>query len=488
MVDQTKSSELAQSTDMAPVEGAIDVAVPAASLWTLFAQAHLWPTWNRCFQWVHNTTLNAGQQLIWSFQPIKRWYPYRMPAVANIIELVPGRRVTWEVTALPGFYAHHTYSIDEIGDGRARFRSWEKAFGPSFRLARSFWLAHFEFVKDSSLDGAHYLEELYRRDGSFDTISPAWRRTWQDRALTAATVAAPVWFYAAYVRPEVHAPAPGVHAVLGGGGNSVIVENGGEALLIDSKFPPASGRLARWIERYIPSPVTKLVNTHFHYDHTQGNVLYPKAEIIAHERVPQFMIGEDDDWWSRHQSGLPSVAVGKAGLTVRVGQREVQLFHPGPAHTHGDLVAYLPAGNIVVTGDLFFHTYYPFFDPSSAGASIDGLIRAIRQIVARFPNATVVPGHGPMATIADLARYGDYLEALRGLVEGAIRQGWSEDRAVAELDLSAWKRKVLPSYHGRRLSWATRDSNVRAVYRLTLRERGQAIAPENSKPAARAEA
>jgi hypothetical protein len=171
MVARTRSTKLDQSTDMEPVDGTVEVAVPAAALWNLFTQAHLWPTWNRCFHWVRNKALHADQKLFWTFHPIKRRYLYKMPAIANIIELEPGGRVTWEVTALPGFFAHHTYSLDDLGDGRSRFRSWEKATGWSFRWARRFWLAHFEFVKDSSLDGARSLEEVYRRDGNFDSIT-----------------------------------------------------------------------------------------------------------------------------------------------------------------------------------------------------------------------------------------------------------------------------------------------------------------------------
>ena len=78
------------------------------------------------------------------------------------------RRVTWEVTAFPGMCARHTYSIEDRGDGRSAFSSWEQAMGPGFRLTRAFWVAHFRFVRDTSLEGAQRLEEIYVREGRIE--------------------------------------------------------------------------------------------------------------------------------------------------------------------------------------------------------------------------------------------------------------------------------------------------------------------------------
>ena len=116
--------------------------------------------------WVHNSDLQPGQELIWVFEPIRRWYLYKLPARARIVELESQHKVTWEVTFIPGFYARHTYSMEDLGAGRTRFGSWEKAMGPIFRLLRVFWLAHFVFVKERSLLGAQTLETIYREKGS----------------------------------------------------------------------------------------------------------------------------------------------------------------------------------------------------------------------------------------------------------------------------------------------------------------------------------
>jgi len=357
-MDETQAGRLTRSTDMYPVDGSVEVDVPAAELWEAFSHSRLWPTWNKCFLAVQNETLQLGDKLIWCFGPIKPYYPYVMPAIANIIELEPGRKVTWEVNALPGFYAHHTYSIEPLSEGRCRFRSWEKAFGWSFRASKAFWLAHFWFVNQRSLEGARWLEREYQRYGNLSSLTqpPSGLSRLRQAVLSASAVAAPVWFYDAYLRQSAVPLGTGVHALIGGGGNALVVEDGDEALLVDSKFPPGSDVMARWIRKHVAAPVTQLVNTHYHYDHAQGNTLYPKAKVIAHHSVPELMIAQEGEYWSRHYASLPVERVPDAGKICTVGSTQLVLRHLGVGHTHGDLTVYVPAHDVLVTGDLFFHT------------------------------------------------------------------------------------------------------------------------------------
>ena len=160
-----KKEELDASQDMEPVSGTTEVDIPLDTLWSCFEHPDRWPLWNKCFFWARNRQLKVDSRLIWVFQPIKWWYPYKMPAIAKIVELVPQQKVTWEVSALPGFYALHTYHMESAGVGRSRFGSWEKAMGWNFRLMKRFWIAHFEFVRDESLQGALRLESVYRSIG-----------------------------------------------------------------------------------------------------------------------------------------------------------------------------------------------------------------------------------------------------------------------------------------------------------------------------------
>jgi hypothetical protein len=177
MADKSKERALARSADMAPIKGTVDVKVPISTLWEAFTRADLWPRWNRCMLWVRNRDLIQNRRLLWTFRPIRRWYPYVLPAVARIVEVKNKKRVTWEVTALPGFYARHTYHMKDLGGGRTRFGSWEKAMGRGFRLTQWFWVPHFVFVKDRSLEGVRLLEEAYLREGKIEESTlPGGRR------------------------------------------------------------------------------------------------------------------------------------------------------------------------------------------------------------------------------------------------------------------------------------------------------------------------
>ncbi|WP_033344070.1 SRPBCC family protein [Catenuloplanes japonicus] len=148
-----------------PVRATVDVRIPVAEFWDVFRQARLWPRWNSCFHLVGNRDLTAGRRLFWTFRPIRPGYLYRMPAVADIVEVAAPYRVAWHVTALPGFFARHVYTLEDLGDGVTRFGSWETASGPAYRAARRFWVAHFEFVRDRSMAGAVLLEQHYRETG-----------------------------------------------------------------------------------------------------------------------------------------------------------------------------------------------------------------------------------------------------------------------------------------------------------------------------------
>jgi hypothetical protein len=149
-----------------PVAGSVELPMSVAEVWRRFVRVRAWPTWNPCM-WTATVTGGAtlaegappevGRLLVWAFNPIRRRYLYRLPAIATLVEVVPERRMTWEVTLLPGMWARHTYWMEPLDDGRCRFGSWEVAEGPVYRLLRFFWLAHFRYVCRTSLQGARRL-------------------------------------------------------------------------------------------------------------------------------------------------------------------------------------------------------------------------------------------------------------------------------------------------------------------------------------------
>jgi pimeloyl-ACP methyl ester carboxylesterase len=137
-----------------PIVGWGDVEIPLDELWEAFADVERWPSWNRCIRQarVKDGPLRESATLAWTFRPIKRGYPYLLPARATIVEAERNKRITWEVRA-PGLHALHSYLFAE-GPLGSQFGSWEIAEGWLYRALRPFWLAHFRFVRDASIEGA----------------------------------------------------------------------------------------------------------------------------------------------------------------------------------------------------------------------------------------------------------------------------------------------------------------------------------------------
>src|ERR671931_328241 len=104
-----------------PIEGSVDLELPIDDLWNMFLDVESWPVWNPCI-WRARVRggegLREGATLAWVFNPIKPWYPYKMPARAEIVEVRHHDRVTWEVDA-PGFHALHSYRFADLGNGRS---------------------------------------------------------------------------------------------------------------------------------------------------------------------------------------------------------------------------------------------------------------------------------------------------------------------------------------------------------------------------------
>lgn len=143
-----------------PVEGWVDVELSAQRMWAIFQDVRAWRRWNPCILTARVTggELRTGATLRWAFNAIGSWYPYKLPATAEIVELEPGRKVTWEVR-LAGLHALHSYLVEPTGAATCRFGSTEIAEGPAYRFLRAFWLAHFRYVCRTSLEGARTMAE-----------------------------------------------------------------------------------------------------------------------------------------------------------------------------------------------------------------------------------------------------------------------------------------------------------------------------------------
>ena len=230
----------------------------------------------------------------------------------------------------------------------------------------------------------------------------------------------------------------GLYVFSGDGGNVTAIVDDGSTLLIDSGLASRISELSDAIFRTTMRPVTRLVNTHWHFDHTGGNTYFGSSgvTIIAQENVKKELSSAEDVPFIGLRDGhyppqaLPGLTY-QGSLTLHQGSRRLTLENYGAAHTDGDTVIYISPANVVVVGDIFSNHFYPIIDLSSRG-SIDGLIHSIDQILVQTDEQTkIVPGHGPVTTRANLQDYRDMLVQVRQRIKDLVAAGKTMDEVVA---------------------------------------------------------
>jgi len=230
----------------------------------------------------------------------------------------------------------------------------------------------------------------------------------------------------------------GLYVFSGDGGNVTAIVDDSSTLLIDSGLASRISELSDAIFRTTMRPVTRLVNTHWHFDHTGGNTYFGSSgvTIIAQENVKKELSSAEDVPFVGLRDGhyppqaLPGLTY-QSSLTLQQGSQKLTLENYGAAHTDGDTVIYIAPANVAVVGDIFSNHFYPIIDLSSRG-SIDGMIHSIDRILAQTDEQTkIVPGHGPVTTRANLKDYRDMLVQVRQRVKDLIAAGKTMDEVVA---------------------------------------------------------
>ena len=232
------------------------------------------------------------------------------------------------------------------------------------------------------------------------------------------------------------------------GGNIVVSTGTDDTLIVDDEYRELDGKLMAAIGKITDRPVRFVINTHWHNDHTGGNEMLGKAGaiIIAHENTGKRMT--TDSVMSLYG---PQAAYGPAGqakityatsMRLRHNGETIDLIHVGPSHTDGDTVVFFREHNILMTGDIFVGYDYrpPYFDDLNGG-SLKGMIAGAQTILGLTNDKTaVIPGHGEVATRADLVAYHARLIDLRERIKAAIARGDSEDAVVASKPVGDFAR------------------------------------------------
>ena len=219
-------------------------------------------------------------------------------------------------------------------------------------------------------------------------------------------------------------------------------------LLIDAGFAGARPQIADALAGISSDPIKRLINTHWHFDHIDGNEWLHSAgaTILAHENTRKHLSvntrveGWDFTFMASPSGAIPS-EVFTTERTVELNGEKIALKHYAPAHTDSDIDVHFTHADIIHIGDTFWNGYYPFIDYSTAG-SIDGMIQATKANLAKIMNDTiVVPGHGPIGDKSQLIFYRDLLVGTRDKVATLKKQGRSLEEIVAMRPTTAWDDK-----------------------------------------------
>jgi glyoxylase-like metal-dependent hydrolase (beta-lactamase superfamily II) len=239
-----------------------------------------------------------------------------------------------------------------------------------------------------------------------------------------------------------------VSSLIGSGGNIAVLPGTDGKFIVDSGYLGTREKIAAALSSLSPDPVKHLLNTHWHFDHTDGNEWMHSAgaTITAHENTRKRLSTSTrvEDWnftFPPSPAGAIPTDVFKADKMLRLNGATIELKYYGPAHTDGDLSVYFAEADVLHTGDTWWNGHYPFIDYSTGG-NIDGMIRAAEANVARVTDKTIViPGHGPVAGKNELIEYRDLLVTVRERISTLKKEGKSLEEILAAKPTAAYDAK-----------------------------------------------
>lgn len=238
--------------------------------------------------------------------------------------------------------------------------------------------------------------------------------------------------------------APGVYRLFVGEGVATVLFAGADGImLIDAAYDQTAPQLKAAIAAITPMPLKYLVNTHHHGDHTGGNFAMGKdATIIAHHFVKDF-VSVERRAGERVTPALPADARPDISfsdeLKFDLNGQTLQMKHLPKGHTGGDIIIYFPESKVLVLGDLLFADNFPFVDVNNGGDP-HGFLKNLQWIIENYPaDITLIGGHGPIYTMAQLREYHKNLTQTLEVVRKAKQEGMTAAQMKENRILKNWE-------------------------------------------------
>ena len=245
--------------------------------------------------------------------------------------------------------------------------------------------------------------------------------------------------------------AGSVYMLEGSGGNIAASVGEDGIAIVDDQFAPLAEKIRAALEGLgiTDKLVRFVINTHYHFDHTGGNVPFGKTStVIAHDNVRARMAAGGPagngasvsfDNKPAEKAALPVVTFAQ-DLTIHLNGEDIRALHYPAGHTDGDAIVFFSESNVVHMGDDFVRYGFPFIDVVSGG-SVRGMIEACEAIVAKLPaDVKVIPGHGALSNLDDIRDFIKMLKETSAVVEKAIKAGKTAEQMKEEKILEPWEK------------------------------------------------
>ena len=241
----------------------------------------------------------------------------------------------------------------------------------------------------------------------------------------------------------------------GSGGNIAALIGAEGVLLVDDEFGPLAEKIRAALQADGAAQAVRFViNTHYHYDHTDGNLAFAQggATLIAHDSLRARLEsgstagngGKISVQMKPAQAAALPVITYQSELTVHLDGEAVRVHHYANAHTDGDSIVFFPGARAVHMGDIFVRYGFPFIDVSGGG-NVRGMIAACQDVLASVPPDTrIIPGHGAVASVEELREYTKMLTDTAALIARTLANGASLADIKKANPLAPWSKRYSP--------------------------------------------
>jgi cyclase len=222
-----------------------------------------------------------------------------------------------------------------------------------------------------------------------------------------------------------------LYMITGGGGNTAAFITDGGVVIVDTKLAGWGQAILDKVRTVSDKPVTMIINTHTHPDHTGSNEFFgPTVDVVAQENTKAYMQNMDafKDAGARF---LPKRTF-KDTMTIGKGKDEIDLYYFGRAHTGGDAWVQFKTLRVVHAGDAFAAKSVPLVDTMNGGSVVDFGKTMAKASSTLKDYDTIITGHSTLMAPADLKEYADFNNDFAAWVQSEMKAGKTAEQAGAE--------------------------------------------------------